>query len=466
MTRAHLASDASSARSAWVGIRARLEFRLAERLSRRIARLLAAGFSAACLLGSSMAEARDGCRSTSENVVVDREGAKRRAVTLAHEGRLDEARGLLLGVLAAHPDDAEARAWLARTDAWGGCLELAESGYREVLDRYPNDADVRLGLIDVLTWQGRYDEAEAETDRALRGAPKYADLWLRKARLRRMRGDWPAARKAIRHAEALGPLDADGRALDAGTYLGEARLGARADFFPEGFSDIHTVRAHLTQRLGRVRIGLDQTWLERQGGLTGSAVMDGQRTLTLDHTFRNGGEAGVSIGHAAPARVLPRWALGLRMQSPIVSWLSAGTGYHYWRYADDKAVHLFDPWLTFDVVQRLSITPRAWIAYVSSENDSASFESQTVLSAGGRVAYAVRDEWNLGAEYVYGAQLDRNPALFQLTELRSHIATLFTDVRIRPDLGLRPLLAYEWRRWGAGNRIGVPSVGLDVYVRW
>lgn len=125
------------------------------------------------------------------------------AVSAARAGRMGEAEGLLRQHLAAHPDDEEARFWLARVVAWQGRFGEAIGLYDALLKDAPTNMDYVLGKGQVLLWAGRPAEALACAETARRRAPELVEAW----------------RLSIAALSALGP----GRRAEAIARATEAR---------------------------------------------------------------------------------------------------------------------------------------------------------------------------------------------------------------------------------------------------
>jgi len=132
-----------------------------------------------------------------------------RAVDLARTGRSAEARALFEQIVTAHPDDVEARLWVARLDLRLGRIERAEAGFRAVLQDHPSDIDAHIGLGGVLVRRGAWQEALDELREAEPAAGENADLFAVLARAYRRGGDDRHALEYLRRARALSPLDED-----------------------------------------------------------------------------------------------------------------------------------------------------------------------------------------------------------------------------------------------------------------
>ena len=67
----------------------------------------------------------------------------------------DDAIRIYEQVLAADPDNTEARLGLARVVAWNGDLDRAEQIYDAVLEEQPRNRDAVMGKIQIIHWGGR-----------------------------------------------------------------------------------------------------------------------------------------------------------------------------------------------------------------------------------------------------------------------------------------------------------------------
>jgi tetratricopeptide (TPR) repeat protein len=138
-------------------------------------------------------------------------------------GRLDEAAGVISGVLAREPYNREALFAQAEMDIARGRAGDAVTRYREVARRYPDDQRVLLSLGLVLGSLGEYDAARSYIDRALSSHSEDYRVYYYAAYL-----DSRAGRlaQAVRHAE-------------------------RALFFRPGFTQAKILLANLRYRLGQ-----------------------------------------------------------------------------------------------------------------------------------------------------------------------------------------------------------------------
>lgn len=143
-------------------------------------------------------------------VAPDDAALKAEAARLVQQGDIAAARDHYRRVLERTPEDVDARFGYARTSAWLKEYAEAERAYRAGLAELPRPSmEGLLGLADVLAWQGRYGDALEEVTRAEAVAPNDAEVWRRRGRFNRWRGDPEAARAAYARTLALAPGDAE-----------------------------------------------------------------------------------------------------------------------------------------------------------------------------------------------------------------------------------------------------------------
>lgn len=110
--------------------------------------------------------------------------------------------------------DADALYAEAVRDRQSGRSAAAIAKLETVLAARPDDVDARLNLGLALLAEGRLDEADAAFVAVLERAPTYADAQVGRARVAQRRGDVAAARAAAAQARALRPDDPEIAALD------------------------------------------------------------------------------------------------------------------------------------------------------------------------------------------------------------------------------------------------------------
>ncbi len=385
----------------------------------------------------------------------------------ARSGSREHARTLLEGRLQVAPDDDEARAELARVDAWEGRWASSEAGYRRVLARHPDDVDVRAGLVDVLLWSSRPDEAARELDRGLARSPASAPLLLRRARLAHWRGDATTAARYLDEAQRASPGDGEVRAMRDAVFRGEARLALRDDVFlaPGGVRDFPSADLTVLQAWRRFRFSARTEQSLRFGADPGTRSYNGLHFLGAAWVPSAGWTAHVELGVGAPAAAVPRWLGRVGLSFPVGSRLTGGANYSHWRYDSGQVVHLFNPAVGVTITDELRAEARYWFAYVTAPNPAGGSVDDGVSSFGLRVSWRPTSRFELGAEYTYGVQLDRLPVGAQLVAIRGHITSLGADVRISHTIGLRPLMRVELRT-GPGDLLPILAPELGVYTRW
>ena len=100
--------------------------------------------------------------------------ATREADRLRTAEQLNDARNLLVPLLAQHPKNATVQGAWARLLAAEGQNQEAWSTYQNLLQQEPDNLDVLLPAAQLASVQRRHDEAQAITDKALRIAPQDA----------------------------------------------------------------------------------------------------------------------------------------------------------------------------------------------------------------------------------------------------------------------------------------------------
>ena len=111
--------------------------------------------------------------------------------------------------------DAQTLYQAAVADRLAGRNEQAVVRLEQVLAARPDDVDARLNLGLALLALGRLDEAETAFRQVLARAPQYADAWAGLIRVQQRRGDLVAARRTADEALLAAPGDASLIALRA-----------------------------------------------------------------------------------------------------------------------------------------------------------------------------------------------------------------------------------------------------------
>lgn len=384
------------------------------------------------------------------------------------------ARALYLAVLARDPADEEAAVGLARLDARDGCYALAEQGYRDVLARSPGNVDARAGLADVLAWTGRWVEARTVLDEGLARAPLSPDLLTRRARIAYWSGDVGEARRFLKEAERITPLDPEIRDAKDRIFLGQARIGHRAQRFPSGFDDFHTTDISAMQRWRRLRFELGLTVMSRQGatrdtrsGPMKTTIIDGRPSAGAYLHFPTGAWLGGSVAVSAPALALPRYALAVAGHTPLGLRFSVQGTAAFWSYEGDRDVVILSPAVGVALAESVDVTARYWMTSVVVHDGSPDDGLHVAHSAGARVAYRPDARTALGVDYTYGVQLERNPSASELLSLRSHIVTLLGQRLLTRKVGFDLALSLERRESSTTGNVALgPAIEAGVFTRW
>lgn len=194
----------------------------------------------------------------------------------------------------------------AVADRLAGRPAAAVPKLEQVLAARPDDVDARLNLGLALLAVGRLDAAEAAFLDVARRAPDYVDAWVGLARVHQRRGDLPAARGAISEAVGLAPGDVEVRALQ--TALEPAPpwrldIAAARSRLSGGLPDWTEVRVSASRRAG-------EGWSVGAGFEVTERFNDTDTYLEarLDRAF-SGGELYVALGGAPDADYRPEIAL-------------------------------------------------------------------------------------------------------------------------------------------------------------
>lgn len=139
----------------------------------------------------------------------DSAGAWASAERLARAGRTADALRLFRRLVDDHPDDVEARLWLARLLRRAGERESAEREFRRALVQAPDHVDGMTGLAALLHARAAFEEAAALLDRAEVLAPESAEVLAVRGQGLRLAGRPVLAEAYYARARTLSPDDAD-----------------------------------------------------------------------------------------------------------------------------------------------------------------------------------------------------------------------------------------------------------------
>lgn len=257
--------------------------------------------------------------------------AVRRAARYRRSGRLEEARALYRGVLAARPDHREAlkacavvslqldhvdqavmllrrAVALDQGDAGAhndfgnalqaaGRLDAAAAAYRRAVALAPALAEAHLNLGHALRGTGDLDGAAVSYAEAARLRPGHAGAVLHGGLVHHARGEPEPAARAFRRAIALDPKNAEARfalgnalyalgALDDAVRAYEEAAALRADILDASFEvgKPRHVHAHLDRGDPRAAVAACDDHLARRPGASGALAM---KAIAL----REGGDA-------------------------------------------------------------------------------------------------------------------------------------------------------------------------------
>ncbi|MBI4510930.1 MAG: tetratricopeptide repeat protein [Deltaproteobacteria bacterium] len=364
-------------------------------------------------------------------------------------------------LLRIDPADDEARAGMARLDAWGGRLPAAERALRDVLARHPDDEELRALLVDVLTWRRRWQEAAVEIRDGLARRPSSAVLLERSARLSFFRGDASEARALILRAQERAPESPSIQALSYRIFRGEVRAVARSDLYPTGHDDLHATELTVTQWWRRVQLTARTEQSQRFASSAPLGGYNGFYAISAGFPLGIGYRAALEVGAGGPAHSIPRWLVRGSIEAALGARWSVDISAAFSEYPDGTSLKVANPTLRFIPRDDLRCDLRYWLARV---NTAAGVPSDT-HSAGAQVTSRVAPRLELGGGYFYGVQLDRNRPEDLVASVRSHALAVHGDWRWSRTFGTRPEARLE-RRITAGGVLWIPSVALEGYVRW
>ncbi|UQA57762.1 tetratricopeptide repeat protein [Polyangium aurulentum] len=377
----------------------------------------------------------------------------------AHGGDHAEARLRYEELLRRDRGDDEARAGLARVDAWDGAYARAERGYREVLSRHPEDDEVRAGLFDVLSWAGRWDAAERVLDEAPAGDRPL--LLAKRARLAQVRGDLTGAKKLADRAVVLSEGAPEIRAVRDRITTGSARAAVRAQLFPRGYPDLWGIDLGFTQAFGHLVLAFDTEQGTRPSSAAGGRAYGATYGLGATWLFGYGFSLGAEGAFGAPAAGVPLGRARVTGTAPILPWLGVGAAYTFRRYADGVDTHGASPSLAITIGEALRIDATYWLTYVRAE------EGRLVHAFGVSAGRTLLPWLSLRAGYAHGAEAERaTAAAFQLLDLTSDGG--FAGAEIAPSRWLRlyPLYAFTLRGPRGAERIAIHTLEMGTAIRW
>jgi YaiO family outer membrane protein len=380
--------------------------------------------------------------------------------------RYPEARAMFRWMLAHNPKDRDARFAVAKIDAWERCFDVAAAGYRALLTASPADMEARAGLVDMLLWDGRWSEAGSVIDEGLRREPARPELWLRRARLLLWSGDIVGAVAAADRAEQLAPNDTDVRAWRDTLFLGQLRVGLRADFYPAAYPSIYTAYVSGLQRWKRFDFMFDAQGVDRVGGIEFKPIVDGRYAVSTVYRASAALSAGLSLGFGAPANVVPKYEARASIWTSFATRWSASLSYAIWEYRNDKSAHIFAPALGYALTDDIQLEARAWFSYLVLKQPYEPAVTQWAPAAGVRGIWHALTPLRLMLSYTYGPQFDQTPGSYAFLSLKSHVIGLSADWLIHRSWGLLPALGFEHRLAPNGTVALIYSAELSSYLRW
>jgi tetratricopeptide (TPR) repeat protein len=125
--------------------------------------------------------------------------------------RAKDAVPILVSAVAYHPDDVEARRYLALAYRWSDRLKESEAIYRKILAGNPSDLDARKGLAAALLWQGRFRATSDEFARVLGSSPSDAEALTGLSRAQLFLDMPEESGRSVARAEQAAPKDQEVR---------------------------------------------------------------------------------------------------------------------------------------------------------------------------------------------------------------------------------------------------------------
>ena len=279
-----------------------------------------------------------------------------------------------------------------------------------VLAARPDDVDARLNLGLALLALGRLDEAEAAFAVVIARTPDYADAHAGLARTAQRRGDLATARRESAEASRLAPADAEVAALAQSLAAG-----------PRWRLDIQTSHSELSAGLpdwSEARIAVSKSLGDRWNGALAVEMterFDNRDTYVegrLDRRLPRGGVY-AALGGAPDGDYRPELWLGLGGQTRLTDRLSATLDVSAARYATGEVLSLQPGAIIELIPDRLQVAAR-WIAVRDETGDvrhgySIQSRWQTTSRLALRLGYADAPEssegftvdvssWNVGAD--------------------------------------------------------------------
>lgn len=306
--------------------------------------------------------------------------------------------------------DPQALYEAAVADRRAGRPADAVAKLERVLAARPDDLDARLNLGLALLALDRLEEAEAALSAVAARAPDYADARLGLARVAQRRGDLATARRETAEAVRLAPGDAEAIAL--GRALAEP---------PRWRLDVGVARSELSGAL--------PDWSEARVAVSGVITGPWSGTAAVEATERFGnrgtylegrvdrrlgrGGAYIAVGHAPDADYRPELMLGLGGQLRLTDRASATLDASTARYPTGT-VTAIQPGLLVEIVpDQVQIAARWIVVRDEGGEDRQGWSVQSRWQAtprlGLRLGYADAPEssegvtvdvaaWSLGAD--------------------------------------------------------------------
>lgn len=362
------------------------------------------------------------------------------AVQMANDGREAEALAAFQRLVAANPNDHQARLWIARLHARMGHPALAEAIYGSVLLEDPQNVEAMLGVADALLAR---DEAAAAVDLLTRAedlAPQNDAVLSALGRAHRHAGRPALALAYLERAVALAPTEQHRLRLEGARLSHHHWVETRG--FTEQFSgstpdsrsgDV-SVNLRLTDTMrvfGRAEVQRKFRLTEERGGgglewrwrplttLRGHAVVGpGNRVLA----------EGDYLGEIERVYRRASWVAGVRHFD--------FTGARVW---------VVSPAVAWPVTERLSLAAR----YALSVTDrSALLSRQTGHSAHVRGAYRWYPRLWVTAAYAAGVEDFEHFSIDRIGDFRANTGSFGARYELPTLTSIVGLYEHQWRKGG------------------
>lgn len=371
------------------------------------------------------------------------------AVALAREGHHRDALAAFQRMVAAAPNDLDARVWIGRLHGWLGETRAAEDVYRAVLRENSAHVEAMVALGSLLTNAGRLDDAFVILADAERIAPASGDVLAAAARARFFAGETTAAVQYIERAAAIAPTPEYRRLREQilRAHRHRVELTGFGEHFtadiPRGLNGEVAVALRLTDRLRVSARGQAQDKFNIAERRAGGGV-----EWRLTRALRVAG----SLLAGADTVVLPR--LDANVEVGLVRGRSDWSASYRRIEFDTAEVSVFSPGAALSLNDRVTLIGR----YALALTDFAAAPKQTTHSAGGGISVLTGTRVWLSAGYSRGIEKFETLSLDRIGAFRAD--TIAGGARVELP-GLTTIAAVYERQWRTrGTNMGRMTIAL------